>query len=162
MVIPVGQTVTRQGTLVHYLPGILETSLAAQQLPFPCVFYRAGPIDQTITSNFPALTGDNDAPRLSNMQINELAHQITDVKLDQLCKTREQLDLQMAGDPTVPTPPITFEQLLDFHLPTMASKQAFLKSHEATKVSNMSAASFYGGKVKTCGVHFSKLSRRSL
>ena len=157
---------TRQGTtLVHYLPGILETSLAAQQLPFPCVFDRAGPIDQTITSNFPALTGDNDAPRLSNMQINELAHQITDVnKLDhQLCKTREQLDLQMmAGDPTVPTPPITFEQLMDLHLPTMASKQAFLKSHEATKVSNMSAASFYGGKVKTCGVHFSKLSRRSL
>jgi hypothetical protein len=38
MVIPVGQTVTRQSTMVHYLPGLIETSQAAQQLPFPCIF----------------------------------------------------------------------------------------------------------------------------
>ena len=155
--IPVGQSVARQGTMVHYLPGLIETSQAAQQLPFTCIFYRAGPMDPTISNNYPVLAGDIDAPRMSSMQLNELAHQITEVKLSQLCKTREQLDLQMAGDPTVPTRPITFKQLVDLYLPRIGSKQAFLESHEATTAANMSAASSYGEKVRACGVHFSKL-----
>jgi hypothetical protein len=157
MVIPVGQTVTRQSTMVHYLPGLIETSQAAQQLPFPCIFYRSGPIDPENTTNYPVLSGANDAPRMSNLQISEIAQNITDVKINVLSKTTMQLDLQMAGDPTVPNSTITFDQLLHLYLPTIGLKQAFLESRDSTNVSNMAAASTYGDRVKACGVHFSKL-----
>ena len=157
--IPVGQSISRGSEILHYLPAEEETAPAARELPFTCYFYRTAPIqlataDQT---QYPVLGGGSSTITMNSAQINQVVTLLTNLKLQSLCRSKDQLNAQMAGDPLIPDSSMTFEQCMVRNLDNDCQIQAFLENLKNEKVANMSAASSYGDKVKACGVHFSKL-----
>jgi hypothetical protein len=91
------------------------------------------------------------------MRLNQVIELLTNLKLQRLCRSKDQINTQLAGDPLIPGSVLTFDQVLRLNLENDCQIQAFLENLKTEKVANMSAASSFGDKVKACGVHFSKL-----
>ena len=156
--IPIGQTVSKSSKLIHYEPSVAEVNETSELITTFCSNYLDLDMSgQAGTVTHDVITGDINSPVLNNMHIAALAHKLTTIKLQSLNKSKQQLDALIAGDILIPNSSKTFQEVLEELVPITGDQQAFGENLQASKTASMAAASSYGEKIKSCGVHFSKL-----